>query len=75
MLNDYNAAAYNYYKFFEAGQGDQKSYNRFTDILKQAGMTGDEGEPYYYMYTKALEAGDKSKAETYMQFHDQIMGQ
>lgn len=75
MLDDYEGAAFNYYKFFEFGQDNQQIYNRFTNILKLAGMSGDEGEPYYYMYTKALEAGDKSKAETYLGFHDQIMNQ
>ncbi len=75
MLNDFEHAAYNYYKFFEFGQDNQQIYNRFTTILKQAGMTGDEGEPYYYMYTKALEAGETSKAENYLIYHNQITGQ
>lgn len=75
LSNDLEKAAYNYYKFFEFGQDNQQIYNRFASILKQAGYVGDEGEPYYFMYTKALEAGDKSKAENYLQFHNQVMGQ
>jgi len=73
--NDFQSAAFNYYKFFEFGQDNQQIYNRFATILKQAGYVGEEGEPYYFMHMKALEAGDKSKAYNYLQFHNQVMGQ
>lgn len=75
LTNDFEKAAFNYYKFFEFGQDNQQIYNRFANILKQAGYVGDEGEPYYFMHMKALEAGDESKAENYLQYHNQVMGQ
>ncbi len=75
LTNNFEQAAFNYYKFFEFGQDNQQIYNRFVTILKQAGYSGDEGEPYYFMHMKALEAGDKSKAENYLQYHNQVTGQ
>ncbi|MES2616874.1 MAG: hypothetical protein V4613_03290 [Bacteroidota bacterium] len=59
--------------FFEEGQANQQVYGRMTDLLKTLGYSGEEAEPYYYLHTRALERGDKHKAETYLNYHNEMM--
>lgn len=61
--------------FFEEGQANQQVYTRMAELMKNMGYSGEEAEPYYYLYNRALEKGDKHKAETYLGYHEELMRQ
>lgn len=72
-LGNKEEALSNYANFFEY-QATQETYNQFSEMLKQSGMSGEEAEPYYYLYNKALTEGEKAKADNFLLLHEQMMG-
>ncbi len=72
LLGNKEEALKSFASFFEY-QATQETYNKFTELLKMNGYSGEESEPYLYMYNKAIEAKDKAKAENFLNMHEQMM--
>ncbi len=71
--NQLDEALEYYAEYFEKGQANQQVFERFSQLLKQSGRTGEEQDPYYYLFERAKSKNDKQKEEMYLLYHEQMM--